>query len=398
VTFTSSRDMWVSTQQQFMSDTQVIIEPAPEPSDVMYASLAAPPSQHYGKLFLGWCCIVLLFLAWIPLVHLLASVAVLETWEGVLPFLRSVHEKSPMLVGIMEGIVATGGLAILMGLLPSVWTTIIHTFFGPSSGAEVQRWLGKIDFTFRFIFVVLVVAIGQATLQSLQLIKQDPKSVLSLLANSMPLASHFYMGYVLVGGSAVVLELLRFMTLVTYVTSGSMEAEDRRQKSEKETYVPMGPRYSLSVSIIVIGLIFCSLCPLMAWLACIYFCIGTAVYKTLYTSAEPRQPELGGVLWAQALDQLLLGLFTYVLVMISVLEAHGSGNGMQTLCVAPALLVVAASPFVLRRFYRWESLPFDRQAEIDAAVGDGTKRVNTGAYTQEECYPESTEPENPQGD
>lgn len=405
VTFKSRRDMWASIQADYSSPLHMMVEPAPESSDVIYSSLVVPPAQFLGMKMMGWCWLFLLFLAWIPLVQFVASLGVLEVWESKIPALRDVHTKHPVLIGVVEGVLSTAGLQILMALLPTMLSSIIYSFFGPTSGAWAQCWLERIDFAFRFIFIVLVVALGDGIIECLKYIRQDPRSAYKLLADSLPLTSHYYLSYVLVGCSGCVQELLRIGPLLQYAVfqaSSGDDAEERRSKSEEGSVV-MGPRVSATVIIVVIGIVFCTICPVMAWLACVYCGIGYLVFKYLYSSAEPKQPELGGILWVHALDQLLFGLFVYVLMMMGVLESHSNG-GWQVVCVLPAALLVAVAPFVLRWRYRWQSLPLDRQAEIDtegaassAASESLAKKAQYQNYAQEECLPlGDMQMENPQ--
>merc|ERR1719453_442835 len=125
-----------------------------------------------------------------------------------------------------------------------------------------------------------------------------------------------------------------------------MRAEERRTM--------LGPRVSQSTIMLVIMLVFCSICPEIIVFAAIYFCVEYVTHGYLCFFAEPKNSDLGGTFWVCCLKHVHIGLVVYALLMIGVLSPRGLS---PALAVAPTIYYIYTAWQAFDSQYFWESLP-----------------------------------------
>jgi len=419
VTFRTRRDAQMASRQQLdFDDDKFILRPAPPPADVIYENLLDNPAAQtfgeasawvrsragiatpagagrfvhnlvfHGEIY-GWACIVVLFALWIPLVVFISGLTSLNSLQASIPVLQDWCKRFPLLNALLEGVLATLGLNVLMGVLPWILLTVVQHFFKLKAGAWAQLWLERLYFVFLFVFVLLVTAVGRGLIQTFTATLNNPPSVITLLARTLPTASHFYLSYVILGWFSCCLELLRIAPLVKFVFYKMvMSNEEARSLSEKEAVYP-GPRFSMSVLVLIITIVFSNLCPPILALAWVYFALRRVVLSYLVCFAEPKQADLGGAIWVAALKQVFAGLFVYILMMLGVISAHSKGHPGPFVFALPTLPLVAIAWNRFDSQYRWEGLPLEEVARIDENAAKHAKQ-SVGAYVQPECLPAHT--------
>eukprot|EP00434_Breviolum_minutum_P025805 symbB.v1.2.022812.t1/scaffold2065.1/size90788/3 len=157
-------------------------------------------------------------------------------------------------------------------------------------------------------------------------------------------------------------------------------SEHEARNCAEEDSVLMGTRVARSTFMLVIALVFCSICPMVLLAAAVYFLVERLSHGYLLLSAEPRQGDAGGELYVQALKQVHTGLMIYVLLMIGVLGSNGFEFGLLLL---PNLFVVTWSLLSLESFL-WPCLPLNQVMDLDD--NDPASEVVTApVYEQLEC-------------
>jgi len=362
VTFRTYRDVRLALREQLSTDRFTLsMKVAPAPEDIWYDSLQMPESVARNRS--GWMCILGLFAAFAPLVVFVSSLVRLDTLEKMAPVLAELKRDAPVFASMLEGILATGALNAMMASTPLIFYLVCRSFFRPLSYSDVQLRVQNLYFTFLVFFVLLVTAFTQGVLSTLWLVAQQPAYIVSLLANSLPLASHFYVNYVTVGCLSCTYELIRFFPLLKFLSLKEIVGEkEAKQKAEFES-VEFGSRVGKSTMMLVISIVFCSLCPVILIVGSIYFFQERVSHGYLCYYAEPKQPDLGGRFWVQALLQVHCGLVIYILLMVGVVGASGIEF---VICLMPSLLVVANSWHHLVNTFLWECLPLDGVLDQDS--------------------------------
>ncbi|CAG8482795.1 1059_t:CDS:2 [Diversispora eburnea] len=139
------------------------------------------------------------------IITFVAAISKLSELGKIIPFLEPAIDSLPITVlGIIEGILPALALAILM---------IILSLF--LRGVEIS--LQKKYYFFLIINVLLVTSFANGVFEAISPIIENPPSIVNTLAEKLPLASTFFLTYVLLSISGSAIELLQIGPLVMYL-------------------------------------------------------------------------------------------------------------------------------------------------------------------------------------
>jgi len=228
------------------------------------------------------------------------------------------------------------------------------------------------------VFVLLVTALGTSIWTFIGDILESPTSVLFILAASLPNTSFFYMNYVILQWATSILNMLRYINLLKFLAWKAVVQEDRaKMKSEPEDgdYYGIGSRSARLTLILVIGMVFSIISPLILVFVFVFFFINRLVYGYLMVFAETRKPDLGGTFWMMQLKHVNLSIPIFVVTMSGCLWSSGAA------VVGPGLFSLASLGLWLYEYSRfvdviWETLCF-------RAVVEASER---GTATTDEVY------------
>jgi len=383
VTFKTRRDAEIARQLQLEHEGQRFqMSYAPDPDDVRYTDLLLDSQQQRVLTTIGYGCIGLIFFAFLPVVTALASITNLKTLESI-GFINWLLEQMPILVSVVEGVLASLALTITMSFLPSLFQMIFFQFFSLKGKAWSQAYLQNWYFNFLVLFVVLVTAIGSSLWASLKAIVQEPITIFQTVAEALPGTSNFYMVYTVLQCTTTVFQLLRLVPLLKF-KSASLVCEQERAKElsepEDQDYNGMGGRTARVTLILATGLIFSTVIPLILPLTCLFFFISRFTYGYLMAFAETKKVDLGGVFWCQALKHMQNSMLIYVVMMSGICY-------MQAATWYPFWISVSSMAYcyTARMSFEydllWESLPFKKVVEAsDESATVSTQR----GYVQKE--------------
>jgi len=385
VTFSSRRLARQASHEPSISSNGVfLVREAPDPSDVLYTSLEEEPNML--SFLAGWMSVFGFFVAFTPLVVLVTATLNLDSLAVIMPWLAKMESNLPKLHAMLEGVIASSGLSLLMSTMPTIFRLIVNRFFRPIARAGADLSVMRLAFAFQFVFVLLGVALGQGLTTTLSIIADHPVAVLPLLGRTMPLVSHFYLSFMTIGVLSAFIELLRCGPLLRYLTLPSTTDQNEALIACANFTATIGQRTAKSSILLVVPLVFCSLCPLILFVGWIYFSISRVVYGYLYRKAETKRADLGGAFFVHCLHQGFTGLVLYTLLMFSVICVHSGGDVGPPMVVAPAIPVVFFFWYGFRASHQWEVLPLDQAALLDDEVqSSGLQDHEVLEYEQPEC-------------
>lgn len=341
----------------------------PQPSDIRYDDLKTPAWREKVLALIGYALSVGLFFSYIPFIMAISSVTNFKSLQKNLHWVNVLATRFPPAELLLEGIFSTLALVLFMSFLPDVLMFIFSNFFSIKANGWGQLRLQKWYFCFMFVFVLLITAISGSFIQRLREVVWNPPAVFSLLANSLPEATHFYLNFMIMQWAVHCLQITRYYNIFVYLGLRTVLEPDRAvelSEPEPQAYEGIGGRSARFTLNLVIALVFSTLSPVILPLTFINFLISRIFYGYLITFAETRKNDLGGQFFVQQLWHVQYGLILYVLLMCGVLAKHGD-KGHVVICALSFLYLF----YSMHRFssFAWESLPFAEWCTEEAVAG-----------------------------
>lgn len=357
----------------------------PDPTDVIYIDLRKDPKAAVVHELVGYGLVAGLFVSFVPFVVGISTFCNLGDLATKYPgsvFEYAVQHYSAVTT-VWDALAGSIALELFMSFLPTLLVLIFSSFFALKAEAWVQHSVQTWYFCFLVTFVLLATAIGVSLMKTTRSVFEDPFSVFALLAEHMPLATHFYLSYIPLQWSQTAKNGMRTTNLGKFLTFRIIyEAEDARKMSEPEDqdYYGLGSRSARQCIILVIVLVFCTLSPLITILGFINFAISKLVYSYLIVFAETPKPDLGGVFWVTQLEHVQKCMFIFIILMTGVILQRSSTP-------APAFIAGFAIPAqalaynTFKKDFNWVTLSLVDARDAKQRV----KRVATrGTYMQPE--------------
>jgi hypothetical protein len=194
--------------------------------------------------------------------------------------------------------------------------------------------------------VFLVVAVSGSLLGFLSDAAENPKSVPTQLAQTLPRAANYFMSYVLVkaltGSSGA---LLQPVTLLFQIISHFSDTTPRQkwQRQAKLSNVEWARLFPPLTNIAVIGIAFSVIAPLVLVFVSFAFAVHWMVYRYNVLYVYQTDFESGGRFFVAALNQLFTGLYVLELCLVGLFFIATGVDGRLT-CIPHglAMLVVLA--------------------------------------------------------
>mmetsp|Transcript_11298 Transcript_11298/g.30791 ORF Transcript_11298/g.30791 Transcript_11298/m.30791 type:complete len:800 (-) Transcript_11298:120-2519(-) len=405
VTFSSQREALIALHTRCTADMdEFVMSIPPQPNDIIYEDLQVPKFQQRVWSFLGWAMIVLLFWGFLPLVMIIASFTNLEAMKEHSDFVKEFVDKYPACRAMLDGVLSTLALVLVMGFLPTLLMMIFNNFFTLKAYAWAQLKLQRYYFWFLVTFVLLVTAVGNSILSRVVSIYDHPASVFYMLSDALPTATNFYLNFMLVQTMQHAVNLTRYVQVAKYWSFRALLGADRAvdlSEPEDQDYYGIGARSARLALDLVIGLVFCSLCPLITVVCLANFLLCRLTYGYLVVFSETRKSDLGGPFFVQQLWQVQFGLLMYAIVMCSIMMRRAGHWG-------PLLITGATIPYIFYCKWRfnhaflWQNLPMidicteeNRSESEDKMRAYRASSEGKPAYMQPELVEEPGSPSSP---
>lgn len=370
------------------NDDMWILETPPAPSDVRYQDFEWDDTKVHSMQLTGYAAVGGLFFAFTPIVVGISNVslAIAST-----PFIANMLEATGM-KSTCDGVLQTIGLTIMMSMLPTFLVWIFQMFFTLKADRWCQVQIQEYYFWFLVLFVLLVTSVGQHLSATLSTLSQAPFKVFSLFAEMMPVTTHFYLNYVFMQPVTHSMNLTRYMNLIKFLALRKVCNTEERAKvlaePEDQDYYGMGSRSARFTLMLLIGLVFGTICPLIHVVVFWNFAVCRIIYGYLIQYAENPKSDMGGVHWCMQLDHLQIGLLIYLIMMTGILLERAESKGPGILSAVSFLWW-----FIQYRRYkvkfRWEKLPYIAVVEeekISLESGKVAGKKTSSTWDKEHSY------------
>lgn len=365
-------------------DGSFVMSVPPDPTDIIWSDLAMPAVERDALQFIGWGLIAGLFFAFMPIVLAISNLANIENIEKI-PFMHSALAPGGFLESFkstITGQLASLGLTFMMSMLPTFLMWIFNGFFYMKANRWAQLELQKFYFWFLVFFVLLTTSVGSSVFDFLSEMAQSPFMIFSILAEKMPLTTHFYMNYVVMQWVTHSMNITRYINVTKFfIFARFCDRERARALSEPEDqdYYGMGSRSARFTLIFIIGVVFGTICPLLCFFTFINFFLCRGIYGYLMNYAEQRKPDIGGLHWAEQMDHAHIGVVIYIILMTGILLQRATTIGPGVVS-AVSFLWWAISYYKFSHSLHWESLAFEDVVIFETGRSGVTKRQATANF------------------
>lgn len=390
ITFNDQKHCIIAQSMRYgEDDEEFVLSVPPDPSDVLYQDLQVDWRAEAGRESLGYCLIAALFFGFIPIVGTLSALVSEQSMKQNFPFTAPWFEHNTTFASLWVGLMGSFGLTFFMSFLPTFLVMIFSGFFALRAEAWRQHRIQQWYFYFLVLFVLLVTAVGDSLFMQARNLAEHPFEIFQILAKTLPSATHFYLNYVCMQWGAHAMNMLRYINLAKFFAFKqvcSIERSRSMAEPEDQDYYGMGSRSARHTLILTVGLVFCTLTPLMTIVVFVNCFLTRAFYSYLMVYAETKKPDLGGMFWVTQLRHVQQGLVIYILLMTGVLLQRAESD-------FPAIIAASSFFFWLPTYIRFvhkfriESLPLK---DLNAAE-EGTvklRRATRDTYVQPELLPQ----------
>lgn len=375
VTFSSRHYKEMALNLTFRADEEEFrCQVPPAPSDVIYKSFMSDEAAQRIYHLIGYFWIFATFAVYMPYVMKVSMYTNMSFLAERFPFFERIQTDYPIATDTYNGLMCSLGIDIFMGMLPTLLSFIINTFWEPQANAYLQIYIQNWYFYFLVTFVLLVTGVGNSLYERLVQLAHQPMEALDFFFSAMPRATHFYMNYMVLNNVTQAMVLTRYINLLKYIGYRLFyDPEGAHQRSEPEDpdYYGIGSRSARFSLMFAICLVFSTLAPLITVLGMMYFGLCRLFYGYLLVFAESRKADLGGFFWQQQLKHVQVSVYIYIALMAGVCSARGPiwTCGLVPLSAGVFHFVACA------RFdaFRWYSLPFE------AAIFIGNEEEEAGS-------------------
>ncbi|KAJ3230033.1 hypothetical protein HDU78_008669 [Chytriomyces hyalinus] len=276
-----------------------------------------------------WGAIVAATLTFTDLANLGKSIPAFQT------FLNNNPQFSKLIGGVLPPVV----VAVLISLVPPI-LRLLSVFGGSPLRTYTEQEVFSQFFSFQLINVFAVNVIGSSILASFNAIKDNPSSILDILAKSIPQSANFFIQYLLVQGllapSLEIVQAARLITgpIILYLFGKSPRSVLKSRQPPSFSYAESVATHGLTVTI---GLVFCILSPMVLVFVVLYFSLYTMVYtyqmQYVYLSVKSTG---GGKFLYTAANHMYVGLFImeFMILAIFLLSKNLTISGLMVLVVA----------------------------------------------------------------
>merc|ERR1719476_512795 len=142
-----------------------------------------------------------------------------------------------------------------------------------------------------------------------------------MLASTMPECTHYYMNYIGMQCFSQGMVLTRYMNVIKYrafcASNEEQEAKDMAEPEDQD-YYGIGARTARWSTFMCIGIVYGTLSPPCSMLCWFTMFVIRVIFGYLFTFAETRKSDMGGIFFVRALWNMFCSLHLYFIVMIGV--------------------------------------------------------------------------------
>jgi len=282
------------------------------PNEIIWSNLHISKTQRMLRKIATTTFIVLMIIFWAIPAAVVGAISQINYLTDKVPFLSFINSIPDKILGVVTGLLPSIMLAVLMAIVPIVcrWMAKLSgEVTRPAVELKTQSWY----MAFQVIQVFLVTTFSSGAASVVTDIINDPSSALTLLSQSLPKASNFFISYIIVLGLGIAAaDLLNIGALAMFTIVGKFL--DKSPRKIFNRYITLaglgwGSLYPKFGNMGIIAIAYSIIAPLVMGFAAVGFgLIYLAVrYNSFYVLTN--NVDTKGAAYAKALQQLMTGVY-----------------------------------------------------------------------------------------
>jgi hypothetical protein len=365
IIFFSNRVVAASAAQSLHAQTvdRWSVFGAPEPCQLIWPNLKIKYFQRELRQYLVYFIVALTIMFYMIPITFVSAFTTLKNLVKILPFIKPIVNIVALRT-VLEAYLPQIALLVFLAMLPKL-LMFLSRLEGIPTESHVARAASGKYFYFTVLNVFIGVTLGGTLFTTFKKIQDRPKSVVTLLAASLPGNATFFLTFValrfFVGYG---LELSRLVPLIIYHLKKKYLCKTEAEL--KAAWTPGDLSYATRIPsdmlIVTIVLCYSVIAPLIIPFGALYFGLGWLVLRNQALKVYVPAYESYGRMWPHINNRILAALILYQVTMFGYF-------GVQKFVYAPLLiplpiLSVLFGIICAKRFYP----SFENQAlEVAAA-------------------------------
>ncbi|KAF9190128.1 hypothetical protein BGZ51_008917 [Haplosporangium sp. Z 767] len=295
---------------------------AMEPRDVLWSNLTASIRNRLTRSVAVNISIWVLIVLWIFPTSSFLLLTSLGALSSRFAFLKPILTASPLIQSLLQNVLPIIFVSIFLAFAPVIIFAIskqeLPVSHSALEGNVLRRYYHFLIFNILFVFMI-----GTAVLKSVTTLFQKPTNVFTLLANSLPAGSTFFIFYIVFSTCTHFLELVQVWAQLVIHAMATARKLARTPRSLQRAITPWCFQYYYyypqNILSFVITLIYSIINPLILMAAIFYFAFALLVFKYQFAYCYVRKYENSGRYFRYVFQYTSDGLIIFQVTMIGVL-------------------------------------------------------------------------------
>ena len=358
-----------------------------QPGEIIWKNLNISWKTRTIRNILSIAICVATIIFWSIPVAVVGSISNVNFLATKVFFLRWILDIPDVILGVITGLLPSVALAVLMSLLPP-FLRLLGKFSGKATLSLVELRCHESYFWFQIIQVFLVTTMTSAASSAVpQVLNGGVTQIPTLLAQSLPASSNFYISYFILQGLTFASgALLQIAGLLLFHLLGKiLDSTPRKMYTRWATLsdVGWGTVFPVIELLTCISIAYSAIAPLMMGFASIGLYLFYFAYRYNLLFVNTSMVDTKGLVYAKALKHTLVGCYLSVICLIGLFGVAAGGTGKGPLVMMVILLVFmilyhvsllsAINPLL---YY----LPRSLEAEEDALLRSEYNTPPTNSY------------------
>ncbi|KAK4349427.1 hypothetical protein RND71_032182 [Anisodus tanguticus] len=296
-------------------DTWTVID-APEPRQLIWTNLSKKFYQRIVRQYVVYAVVFLTIFFYMIPIGFISALTTLDNLMKLLPFLKPVV-KQKAIKTVLEAYLPQLALILFLALLPKFLLFLSRAEGIPSESHVTRAASGKY-FYFSVLNVFIGVTLGGTLFTSFKSIENEPNSIFSVLAESLPQNATFFLTFValkfFVGYG---LELSRIVPLIIFHLKKKYLC--KTEAEIKEAWAPgdlgYATRFPSDMLTMTIVLCYSVIAPIIIPFGVVYFGLGWLLLRNQALKVYVPSFESYGRMWPHIHTRMLATLILYQVTM-----------------------------------------------------------------------------------